>query len=57
MFKHNKHVENYSKKYLEKVLSGENLVSGELEDDEIAQSALMYLFISSLNIEVIPIGK
>ena len=40
VFKHNKHVENYSKKYLEKVLSGENLVSGELENDEIAQRYL-----------------
>ena len=40
IFKHNKHVENYSKKYLEKVLSGENLVSGELENDEIAQRYL-----------------
>ena len=40
LFKHNKHVENYSKKYLEKVLSGENLVSGELEDGEIAQRYL-----------------
>ena len=40
IIKHNKHVENYSKKYLEKVLSGENLVSGELENDEIAQRYL-----------------
>ena len=40
ILKHNKHVENYSKKYLEKVLSGENLVSGELENDEIAQRYL-----------------
>ena len=40
LFKHNMHVENYSKKYLEKVLSGENLVSGELENDEIAQRYL-----------------
>ncbi len=40
VFKHNKHVENYSKKYLEKVLSEENLVSGELENDEIAQRYL-----------------
>ena len=40
ILKHNKHVENYSKKYLEKVLSGENLVSGELENDEIAKRYL-----------------
>ena len=40
LIKHNKHVENYSKKYLEKVLSGENLISGELEDGEIAQRYL-----------------
>ena len=40
-FKQNKAVENYSKKYLEKVLSGENLVS-ETNNDDILDDRHLY---------------
>jgi len=40
MFKENKVVENYSKKYLEKVLSGENLISDNSKNEEINQRYL-----------------